>query len=410
MIMLRYLLSLLLISASAIHAADGATREWTSADGKTIEGTIMELEGDVLKLETDRGVFEVPLTRFSKEDQLFAREWAKTAAEEMTGDGAKTNAPQLGDFENVNIGEWPQYITAELEVEQIEEIETESETEYIYRTPHFEFQSPDRLSNSVVREFARIFEATYNFVDQMPVGLAPQPSANGYYITKLYMTGAAYMSDGGVPGSAGMFTFSIRGSEMKGMIKVPLSNLGVEYTGTRFIVDHNKRSTTLVHEIVHQVMMRWLATPMPIWLSEGLAEVISSQDYDNGRFKLNSMDRAVADEVTRGRGRDFRMVGAEELMTITPQEWSNAVSSGIGGGTANYNSANVLTYYFLKLDGDGDGRHLVQFLEALVSGDSTTVDTARDEFLLRGRSYKKLEEDIAEAWRSEGLKIEFENY
>lgn len=396
---------------SGMLMADDATREWTSNDGKKIEGTIKGLEGDVLTLETGRGNFEVPLSRFSDEDQLFAREWAKSAATKMAensedGPGKKV-APTLGNFEDLQVGVWPQYATAELEVEQIEEIETEGENEYIYRTPHFEFQAPDRLSNSVVREFARIFEATYNFVDQMPLGLAPQPSANGFYITKLYMTQGAYMTDGGVPGSAGMFIFQIRGTDMKGMIKVPLSNLGVEYTGTRFIVDHDRRSTTLVHEIVHQVMMRWLATPMPIWLSEGLAEVISSQDYDNGRFKLNSMDRAVADEVTRGQGRDFRMVVAERLMTITREEWSNAVSSGMGGGSANYNSANVLTYYFLKLDGDGDGANLVEYLKALVSGDPEAVKSAQAEFLLRGRSYETLEKDIADAWRSEGLKIEF---
>jgi len=192
---------------------------------------------------------------------------------------------------------------------------------------------------------------------------------------------------------------------MSGIIKVPLSNLGVEYTGTRFIVDHNKRSTTLTHEITHQVMMRWFATPIPIWLSEGLAEVVSSQDYDNGRFKLNSMDRSIADEVTRGQGRDFRMVGAEKLMTISREEWSNEMSSGMGGG--NYNSANVLAYYFLKLDGNGDGANLVEYLKTLTSGDQEAAKVSQEEFLLRGRSYEALEKDIADAWRSEGLKIEF---
>jgi len=399
---------LALLFAGTLVAVE-STRQWTSSDGKSIEGTIKGLDGDLLKLETERGVFEVPLSRFSNEDQQFAREWVKNAASmaagKTEGGTAGNTAPALGNFEDLEVGVWPQYVTAELEVDQIEEIKTDGENDYIYRTPHFEFQAPDRLSNSVVREFARIFEATYNFVDQMPIGLAPKPSANGYYVTKLYMTRGDYFADGGVEGSAGMFSWRQRGNEMSGIIKVPLSNLGVEYTGTRFIVDHNKRSTTLTHEITHQVMMRWFATPIPIWLSEGLAEVVSSQDYDNGRFKLNSMDRSIADEVTRGQGRDFRMVGAEKLMTISREEWSNEMSSGMGGG--NYNSANVLAYYFLKLDGNGDGANLVEYLKTLTSGDQEAAKVSQEEFLLRGRSYEALEKDIADAWRSEGLKIEF---
>ncbi len=419
---MRVFCFLLLLFPAVTLTASEATRTWTSSDGKTIEGTIKGLEENILKLETDRGLFEVPLERFSEEDQLFAREWAKNeaamAAENSKTDPAENMAPVLGAFDDLKLGEWPQYVTDELEIDLIEEIEgsdakaevgDEEETEtgelFIYRTPHFEFRSPDRLSKSVVREFARIFEATFNFVDQMPIGLAPMPSANGYYITKLYMSTDDYYADGGMAGSGGMFSWRRRGNEMSGVIKVPLSNLGVEYTGTRFVVDQNKRSTTLTHEITHQVMMRWLATPMPTWLSEGIAEFVSSQNFDNGRFKLSSMDRAVSEEITRGQGRDFRMVGAEKLMNISSAEWASELASGFGG--QNYNSASALAYYFLRLDGNGDAAYLVEFLKALVSGDKKAMEEAQSEFLLRGRSYEELEKDIAEAWRSEGLKIEF---
>lgn len=409
---------LLLSFVAAFSQAEEATRTWTSSDGKTIEGTIKALVGETLKLETERGVFEVPISRFSEEDQAFAREWSKAAAEEMVENAGRNTAPELGNFEDLKLGEWPQYITDELEIDLIEEFEgadakalvsDDEETEtgelFIYRTPHFEFRSPDRLSKSVVREFARIFEATFNFVDQMPIGLAPKPSANGYYITKLYMSREDYYADGGMQGSGGMFSWRRRGNEMSGVIKVPLSNLGVEYTGTRFIVDHKKRSTTLTHEITHQVMMRWLATPMPTWLSEGIAEFVSSQNFDNGRFKLSSMDRAISEEITRGQGRDFRMLSAEKLMNISSAEWANELASGMGG--LNYNSASAMAYYFLRLDGDGDAAYLVEFLKELVSGDQKAMEEAQSEFLLRGRSYEELEKDIADAWRSEGLKIEF---
>jgi len=387
-------------------------REWTSSDGRKLQATIIALEGETVRLETSRGKFELLLSKFSKADQDFAKQWAEEqkAAKPAApgGEAGKKIAPEFGDFEDLKLGVWPQYVEAELPVEQIVTVDSgeKNKDEFIYRTPHFEFIAPDRLSTSVVREFARIFEATFAFVDQMPIGLAPKPSASGFYQTKLYMTKDAYYGDGGMQGSGGMFSWQRRGDEMSGMIKVPLPNLGVEYTGTRFIVDHDKRSTTLTHEIVHQVMMRWLATSMPTWLSEGIAEVVSSQSYNNGRFKLNSMSRSIAEEVNRN-SKDFRMVNLEKLMTISHSDWAGELASG--SGSRNYNSANVLAYYFLRLDGNGDAAHLVEFLKAITSGNrgDDSLKEHQDKHLLRGRSYTDLEAEVAKAWRSEGLRITF---
>lgn len=431
--MRKSLICVITILSSLTLFSQAEPRQWTSSDGKSIDGEILSLEGDTVTLKTDRGTFELPLSRFAEADQLFAKEWLKSSVEKMKsaedGERAGNVAPVLGDFDDLELGVWPQYVVAELEIDQIEEVKPESEPaegesgdgekdeesssssskdseeHFIYRTPHFEFHSPDKLSTSVVREFARIFEASYGFVDQMPLGLAPKPSANGYYQTKLYMTKEDYYEDGGMQGSGGMFSWRRRGNEMSGMIKVPLPNLGVEYTGTRFVVDSNKRSTTLTHEIVHQVMMRWLATPMPTWLSEGIAEFVSSQTYDNGRFKLSSMNRAISEEVTRGRGRDFKMLNLEKLMNISSSEWAGELAAGTGG--MNYNSANILAYYFLRLDGEGDAAYLVEFLKTLTSGDREAAKAAQEEHLLRGRSYEELQEELAKAWRGEGLQIEF---
>jgi hypothetical protein len=407
---MRIAFFIFLIGLGSVLGLQAEMREWTSADGRKLQATILGLEGETVRLETSKGKFELSVSKFSKADQDYIKEWAekqKTAqpAAPESESGKKT-APELGNFEGIKLGVWPQYVEADLPVEKIITVDSKEQGEFVYRTPHFEFVAPDRLSASVIREFARIFEATYVFVDQMPIGLAPQPSANGFYQTKLYMTKEAYFSDGGMPGSGGQFSWQRRGNEMSGMIKVPLPNLGVEYTGTRFIVDHNKRSTTLTHEIVHQVMMRWLATAMPVWLSEGIAEVVSSQDYNNGRFKLNSMSRAIAEEVTRN-SKDFDMVKLDKLMTISHEDWSSDLASGSGG--RNYNSASVLAYYFLKLDGAGDGAHLVEFLKAITSGNrgDGSYAEAQTKHLLRDRSFEVLQDDLAKAWRSEGLKITF---
>jgi hypothetical protein len=96
---------------ASIALAENGVRQWTSSDGKVIEGTIQGLEGDILTLETVRGRFEVPVSRFSEKDQIFAREWA-TKETEMAAKATETNAemkiaPTLGAFEGLTLGVWP---------------------------------------------------------------------------------------------------------------------------------------------------------------------------------------------------------------------------------------------------------------------------------------------------------------
>ena len=120
-----------------------------------INGQVLCAKGDILTLETVRGRFEVPVSRFSEKDQIFAREWA-TKETEMAAKATETNAemkiaptlgafegltlgvwpnmllrisksikiaPTLGAFEGLTLGVWPQYVTADLEVDQITEVD-----------------------------------------------------------------------------------------------------------------------------------------------------------------------------------------------------------------------------------------------------------------------------------------------
>lgn len=402
------LLVLTLLTATVLHAEE---RTWTSTDGKKVQGEILALEGDEITLKTARGEYQFSLSRLSKEDQDFARSWKETAP--SASSPAPSPSPGAGKmkmsdtFPEVQLGVWPKSVAAEFEVDQIQIVKEDKEAEeYIYRSPHFEFRSPMRLSKSVVREFARIFEATFEFSKAIPIGIDPKPWGEGYYLTKLYSSRVEYEMDGGMPGSGGMHSYSWRGRNIiSSLIQVPLASLGVEYTGTRFIVDHKKQSSTLVHEIAHQMTGRWLPLT-PVWFKEGLAETISTQRYDNGRFTLTSMDRAIREDLAKrsGNDREFTMVNLERLMTMTGEEWAEALAEG-SGARENYPSANVLFYYFVRLEGDGKGTKLVNYMKALLEGKDEAE--ARAEFLMAGRSFAELQEDMAKGWRSEGLRLSF---
>lgn len=393
---------LFLTHSTCLSAED--IRTWTSSDGKTIKGSIVSCEGDQLTLKTKRGNFKFPLSRLSKENQDYVQDWQKNISPPASPKGEpKTDSKDsIGNFDDLKLGEWPKSVSAEFEIDQIQIVKEDKSGNYIYRSPHFEFRSNVRLSKSVVREFSRIFEATFELVNAIPVGLNAQPSGEGYYVTKLYERKEQYFSDGGMPGSGGMFTQ--RGG--KGMIKIPLPNLGVKNTGTRFVVDNSKRSNTLTHEITHQVMMRW-AFLMPVWIREGFAEVTSSQVYSKGRFRLTDTSRAVKNEVTRylSSQRDFSMINIKDLMTMSHQQWAADLAGR--RGSANYASANLLLYYFLRIDGEGKGEKLVDYLKARIAG--IDGEEASTEILLAGRSYEELARDVSKGWKSEGLKITFIN-
>jgi len=382
--------------------ASAEDRSWTSSDGNKVQGEIVSLEGNEVSLRTAKGVFKFPLARLSKVDQDYAKAWKEKAS----SPGSEKEIG--GKLDSVKLGEWPKSVSAEFELDQIIVVKEDKEKgEYVYRSPHFEFQASLRLSKSVIREFARIFEATYEFTKIIPIGLDPQPWGEGFYVTKLYATRDDYFADGGMQGSGGMFSWARRGKEItKSIIKVPLPNLGVEFTGTRFIVDHKKRSDTLIHEIAHQMTGRWLAV-MPTWFTEGLAETVSVQRYSSGRFNLTSMDRSVKEDVVKRSqsDREFGMLNLERLMKITGREWAQDLAEGTGG-RKNYPSANVLFYYFARLEGEGKGKNLVEYMKAVSEG--MKEEEARTEILMSGKSFEALQEDVAKKWRSEGLRLTFE--
>jgi len=353
-------------------------REWTNQKDQTITGLLEDFDGTEVQLRTKRGVYRFPAVQLSEFDRRLLRKW-------------RANSP-------VQVGEWPESVEApkDLEIEFVEG--GVGEWGYAYRSPHFEFRTSTRLSVSVVREFARLFEATFGVVKALPVGLKPAPHDGGYFITELFETRQEYLDAGGPQGSGGVYMTS------EDKIMIPMPALGVERVGNRWILETREDNATLQHEITHQVTRRWLPF-WPVWFTEGIAEYVSSARYNKGRYTLNNMAGRVEDAIMTYPVDEnyFPMVDLETLMTISNAEWSAALTTG--DSTYNYRSANVLMYYFLHLDGEGDGAGVATYLRALDQGVDSA--TAASKNLLRGRSFAELSEEVHERLRDAGLRIEF---
>jgi len=357
--------------------ANEAERTWTSSDGKQIQGALIDYDGEEVQLQVGNSIYKFEVSRLSPEDQKYLKAWMNQPA-------------------NVKVGEWPDFVGVEdLEVTIVKE--DADAKQYVYRSNHFEFRTSARLSTAVVKEFAAIFEATFETVKALPVGFAPKPRESGYYLTELYETRQEYEEAGGPPGSGGVFTS--RGNK----IMIPMNQLGVSWTGRRWIVEHRDNNDTLKHEITHQVTAEWLPL-LPVWFIEGIAEYIAAARYNEGRYMLKNMSGSIEDYAFRYLDqREFPMVGLNHLMTMDMAQWAGDLTTGMAA--RNYPSSGLLMYYFLHLDGEGKGESVAQFLAALGRGEDP--EAAASQFLMRDRDFEALEVEVREKLRQAGIRVEF---
>ncbi len=407
-----------LLLSSILTSLAQQSRNWTTTDGKKHSGSIMFMSSKSITIKGARGMVSIPFAKLSPEDQKYISQ-LKSKTKKINNPGipisnlppginkTRTTSPLPTSITKPGAPTkpsatiqktWPLEVKTEFSPADIITVTETKREGYVYRSPHFEFRSPIRLPHRAVREFSLVFEATYDLASAMPIGLNPQPGGNGYYVTQLYETSEEYLAGGGPVGSAGAFF------PAQGKIHVPLSSLGVSRSANNIKVQRGGAGSTLIHEVTHQVMMRWLPL-IPMWMGEGFAEITSALPYEAGRFKLTHMSTPVRKNTGRGpgAGRSFEMTPLPELMTMSAQTWGAAVADG--ASQQNYRSAMVLTYYFLRLDGEGHGKRFHAFINARLKG--SNFGNAQKKYLLDGRSYDQLQKDVARAWREKGLKISY---
>lgn len=272
---------------------------------------------------------------------------------------------------------------------------------FVYRSPHFEFESEVRLGTAVVREFARVFEATYLLNCRLPLDWRPAPELfRERFATRLLATKSSYLAAGALPGSAGTYSRNLK------TILVPLSSLGVTILdGDRTVLDRGgEANATLIHEITHQMMNAWLPR-LPRWLGEGAAEYVSIAEYLHGRFYLNQMRDRMRRYVTRHTWpqASYPMLKTSELMALDADAWNRALMAGRDAAGRNYVSAALLTYYFYHLDGSRDGAGMIRYLREIEAG---TPERAASRHLLRDRLASQLDQEVIHALKAHGLPID----
>jgi hypothetical protein len=386
-------------------------RVWKSADGKTVEAAFIALEGESVKIKGKNGaVFSVPLTRLSPEDQTWARSQAAPAASTTANPATTADSPPAEKT-------WPRSVGLDDKPEVTVVKEDAATKEFIYRSPHYEFICDSRLGANVVREFGRMFEATYLLNCKLPLDLKPKPEPlREFFQAKLFTNEDDYMKDGGLPGSAGIYMRSDKA------LKVPLSSLGVKMVGSRVTLDKagDDDNATLIHEITHQMMNHWLRH-LPTWFTEGSAEYTEILEYNaSGRFTLSGLRGRLKDYAQQAnywQTGPMKMLDLKELMEIESDAWAAALErpvkipdvTGATQAGQNYGSAGLLTYYFYHVDGKGDAANIIAWLRDIEAGGREVDEPAlTKKHLLRERTYEQLAADVKKGLKKEGIDVEFD--
>jgi len=376
----------------ALPGQEAEFRVWTDLENRQLEAALEKREEEWVTLRMRNGqVARVPVQGLSQTDQDWLanleQKDAPTASDEYTGPPAEADWPR-----NVNPSE---NATAEVISEDPDK------KEFIYESANYRFICDTQLSTSLVREFSEVFEVTWLVNCLLPLDLRPIPEpGREKYVARIFTNRRDYANAGGVPGSAGIYSPGDR------ELKLPISSLGVKTYGSKVTVDYSDEDyDTLIHEITHQVMNRWLPR-MPVWMIEGTAEYVELADYDNGRFTFGRQDDRLEQHLHDYFGPEFPMVPIEDLMTMSHSEWAAGLQSG--AAARNYASALALVFFFYHLDGEEDAAGFKAYLRAaekMQRGDS--YQELMEQHLLRGRSYAELEEEVLKAFRKKGIKLQF---
>jgi hypothetical protein len=253
----------------------------------------------------------------------------------------------------------------------------------------------------VVKGFAVLFEATYLYCRTLPLAFDGGTKVDGKFQILLFEKLEDYVKAGGPVGTAGVFV------GQRNVVLVPLTSLGVKPVGSSYMLDRDKSSSTIPHELTHQLSPEgYFEKGAMGWFSEGIAEYVATTPYRSGIFNVRGNQKEIIDYVT-GYGtkeKGGRALGTKIGMPALKNFMLQSYASFQEEPQLSYGCGLLLTHYFLHMDGDGDGKRIKAFLKALHEGEDGEKSL---NLLLDGRTFEQMEADFVKAWSRKGVDFTF---
>ena len=368
-------------------------RAWTNAKGQPFTATLLSYDGTIAVFKMPNGArAQAAGNTLSEADQKYLAEWLEKQPIKFT----------MPDVVAVDI--------SKLKAEVVSE--DEANEKYVYRTEHFEFESQGKFSISLLREVSRVFEATYELLKALPWQIDPKAPTGQYFKARLLKNREEYAKVGGPANSGGVYM------SRDETFYAPFESVGLKPYGKGYTKDADYKADTLVHELTHQMMHFWLHY-LPNWVVEGTAEYTENLPLNAGRFRVASAKTGLKDYT------DFlkkRAVGGmpepypiEKLFKITNAQWGQTLAEDPTLSRRMYFTSYLLVYYFMHMDGNGDGQRFIRFFRMVdkerKKGDFRGRD-ADDDFhdralqvLLDGRTEEELMKQIRSAYARLGIRL-----
>lgn len=333
-------LSMLLAATAAVAQLPtyDPQRDWKMADGQPFKASLVSFDGKVVAFRMPNGQkAQAPVEKLSAEDQTYVADWLEKQPIKVV----------MPDVVGVD--------SATLKTEVVSE--DERNDKFVYRTPHFEFESQGKFTQGLLKEVARNFEATYELLRVLPWNIAPSPESGNYFKAKLLKTRSAYFEAGAPEGSGGVYMRS------KEIFMVPFDSIGLKVVGKSYAKDTDFDPHTLVHELTHQMMHAWLGF-LPQWVIEGTAEYTATLPLSTGKFRVSSAKsglKAYIDQLKNSRGSVPTPYPLDELFPMTNAKWNGILGSDPRAAGQLYFTSFLLVYYFMHIEGNGDGQLFVRY-------------------------------------------------
>ena len=385
-------LSFLYLLLGLVHAAE--VRSWTDIQDRKIEAGLLRVDEKtvVLKLKDGREL-PYPLAKLSAADCKYVEDYRARL-------GADKTLDEAGKSLNF-AAPWPQLIkfSEDPEIHTVEE--NPEKKHFVYESANYRYVCDVRLAKSVVKGFAVLFEATYLYCRTLPLAFDGGTKVDGKFQILLFEKFEDYVKAGGPDETAGVFV------GQSNAVLVPLTSLGVKPVGSSYMLDRDKSSSTIPHELTHQLSPEgYFEKGAMGWFSEGIAEYVATTPYRSGIFNVRGNQKEIIDYVT-GYGtkeKGGRALGTKIGMPALKNFMLQSYASFQEEPQLSYGCGLLLTNYFLHMDGDGDGKRIKAFLKALHEGEDGEKSL---NLLLDGRTFEQMEADFVKAWSRKGVDFTF---
>lgn len=397
-------------------------RQWTNKAGKKIEAEFVELKGSTLVLQLNTGKkVSMPLLSLAPNDVAFAKAQVNKVPEPVVDAAAAGKTLDLtkvapwdptrprdeSTLEAANYeAAWPTSIKGQSKNSSIVKEDDETKT-YIYDSLYFRFECNAPLRASVINKFSVLFDGAYLANKALPLANTPTRIKNIKFPIRLVETRAQYAAEGGPSGSAGVHMLEMGKTGAFGVVMVPFESLGIQKAGKdTYRLDYTKQSSVLVHEVTHQ-LMSYSAKRLP-WLCEGSAEYVTYSCSKMGTFDFKgNKDNIIAAVTAYGKDKKGgRALGTSIDLPSLQAFMSQDYQTFLTDPQRNYGVACLLVYYWYHMDGDGDAARIKKYFEAVQERGESPLKAA-EKYLLDGRTWEKLSEEVSKAWSKSRIDLKF---